>query len=214
MKALIVVDVQNDFLPGGSLAVAKGDAVIEPVNRLIKAFAASGNVVVCTADWHPKDHVSFAANHAGGRVGEVVKIGAVEQMLWPAHCVAGTSGAEFSEKLLSDLAVAVIRKGVHSDCDSYSGFLEADRKTKTGLAGFLKEKDVDEVCVCGLALDFCVSWTALDAASAGFQVSVVTDASQAIDVNNSLRSAQQAWKTAGICECTVEDVLKMVDRKE
>ncbi len=208
MKALLVVDVQNDFLPGGSLAVAGGDAVIDPINQLMKAFSEAGCVVVCTADWHPSDHVSFAVNHAGKCVGDTVCVPYGEQHLWPVHCVAGTSGAAFSSRLLTDYADAVIRKGMRRDCDSYSGFMEADRLRKTGLAGYLKERGVDSVAVCGLALDFCVSWTALDAASAGFRTSIVVDASRAIDAAGSLKAARTAWNKAKVREVTVAQVLK------
>lgn len=207
MRALLVVDVQNDFLPGGALAVSGGDAILETVNRLMAAFRAAGDIVVCTADWHPEDHVSFAANHPQHKLGEVIDLPYGKQVLWPAHCVAGTRGAEFSSSLHSALANAIIRKGMRSDCDSYSAFLEADRKTTTGLAGFLKERGVDSVWVTGLATDFCVSWTALDAVSFGFKSSVVMDASAAIDFNGSLGAARAAWKTSGVTECLAGEIL-------
>lgn len=207
MRALIVVDVQNDFLPGGSLAVAGGDAVIEPANRLMKTFSDAGDIVVCTADWHPADHISFAASHTGKTVGDEVDVSYGKQRLWPVHCVAGTRGAAFSSALLSDKADAIVRKGMRRDCDSYSGFMEADRVRKTGLAGYLKERGVTFVAVCGLATDFCVSWTALDAAAAGFKTVVVTDASCAIDVAGSLAAARSAWKKAQVGEVTVSELL-------
>lgn len=207
MRALIVVDVQNDFLPGGSLAVAGGDAVIEPINCLIRAFSEAGDVVVCTADWHPADHISFAANHTGKTVGDEVKAPYGPQRLWPVHCVAGTPGAAFAAGLLSDRADVVVRKGMRRNCDSYSGFLEADRVRKTGLAGYLKERGVQSVAVCGLALDFCVSWTATDAVSAGFRTDIVTDASRAIDVAGSLAAARISWEKAHIREVSVTELL-------
>lgn len=208
MKALLVVDIQNDFLPGGALAVASGDVVIEPVNRLMKAFHESGNVVICTADWHPEDHISFAKNHAGAQVGESITVPYGKQLLWPAHCVAGTYGAEFSQALHVNYANAIVRKGTHSNCDSYSGFMEANRVTKTGLAGYLREMEVDSVWVCGLALDFCVSWTALDAAHFGFKSHVLIDASRAIDVAGSLSASQKAWRDAHVVESTALEALQ------
>ncbi len=207
MKALLVVDVQNDFLPGGSLAVAGGDAVIEPINHLMKTFHDAGNIVICTADWHPEDHISFAKNHPGAKVGDSIEATYGKQLLWPAHCVAGTKGAEFSEKLQTVYANAIVRKGTHSNCDSYSGFMEADRVTKTGLAGYLKEMGVDSVWVCGLALDFCVSWTALDAAHSGFKSYVICDASRAIDVAGSLAAAKVAWQEAHVLETSASKAL-------
>ena len=207
MRALLVVDVQNDFLPGGALAVSGGDAILDTVNPLIASFRAASDIVVCTADWHPADHISFAANHPQNKLGEVIDVPYGKQVLWPVHCVAGTRGAEFSSSLHSALANAIIRKGMRSDCDSYSAFLEADRKTTTGLAGFLKERGVDSVWVTGLATDFCVSWTALDAVSFGFKSSVVMDASAAIDFNGSLGAARAAWKTSGVTECLASEIL-------
>lgn len=208
MKALLVVDVQNDFLPGGALPVTGGDAVIEPANRLMKAFHDLGHIVVCTADWHPENHVSFANNHTGAKVGDSVATSYGTQLLWPDHCVAGTEGAQFSDALQVNYANAIVRKGTHSLCDSYSGFMEADRMTKTGLAGYLRELEVDSVWVCGLALDFCVSWTALDAAASGFKSHVVFDASRAIDVGESLAAAKTAWHEAGVLEVSVSDSLR------
>lgn len=210
MKALLVVDVQNDFLPKGALPVAGGDAVIDPVNRLMKAFHESGNIVVCTADWHPEDHISFAKNHTAAKVGDTITVPYGKQMLWPAHCVAGTAGAAFSQALQVNYANAIVRKGTHSHCDSYSGFMEADRVTKTGLAGYLREMDVHSVWVCGLALDFCVSWTALDAALFGFKSHVLLDASRAIDVAGSLEAAHEAWRDAQVVESNVLETLNFL----
>lgn len=203
-RALIVVDVQNDFLPGGTLAVAGGDAVIDPINRLMDAF----DTVVMTADWHPADHVSFADNHAGKSPFETIELPYGVQVLWPRHCVAGTAGAAFAKELKTDKAAVIVRKGMHTDCDSYSGFVEADRQTKTGLAGWLKDRGIDEVWVCGLATDFCVAWTAQDAASAGFKTYLIEDASKAIDLNGSLASARAAWEAAGVVGTTVACALK------
>ncbi len=207
MKALLVVDVQNDFLPEGALPVAGGDAVIAPINRLMKAFHDAGNLVICTADWHPENHISFAKNHPGANPGDCVTVPYGKQMLWPAHCVAASAGAAFSQELHTEYANAIVRKGTHSNCDSYSGFMEADRVTKTGLAGYLREMNVEAVWVCGLALDFCVSWTALDAAAFGFQSHVLVDASRAIDVAGSLAAAKAAWSKAHVFETTEPEAL-------
>ena len=192
--ALIVVDVQNDFLPGGALAVPRGDEVTGVINPLMEKF----EVVVLTADWHPADHASFASQASGHRPYDVVRMSYGDQVLWPDHCVAGTEGAEFAADLNTHLAQAVIRKGTDRNCDSYSGFLAADRKTSTGLAGYLRERGVTSVFVCGLATDFCVAWTAMDAANAGFQSHLILDASRAIDVNGSLDAALAACRSKGV----------------
>ena len=208
-KALIVVDVQNDFLPGGALAVVGGDEIVPVVNALTAAF----ETVVLTADWHPAGHVSFASSHAGSAPFDVIAIeGTGSQVLWPDHCVAGTEGADFAPGLETTHAAVIVRKGMHENCDSYSGFMEADRKTKTGLAGWLAERGIREVWVCGLATDFCVSWTALDAAAAGFTVHVVEEASRAIDADGSLAKARAAWAEAGVDTVTVADTLKALGR--
>jgi nicotinamidase/pyrazinamidase len=200
--ALIVVDLQNDFLPGGALAVAGGDAIIPALNGLI----ARAPCVVMTQDWHPGEHISFAANHPGHALFENIPVSYGSQVLWPAHCVQGTQGAEISPLVHIEKACAIVRKGARPDVDSYSGFVDADRKTRSGLAGLLRERGVTRVFVCGLATDFCVSWTALDAAAEGFETFVVTDASRAIDVNGSLAAAKDAWKSAGVKEILSSDI--------
>ena len=192
--ALIVVDIQNDFLPGGALAVPRGDETVAIANRLMPLFPT----VVLTADWHPADHSSFASQHAGKSPYDVVPMPYGNQVLWPDHCVAGTSGADFAAGLETVRAHAVIRKGTDKNCDSYSGFLAADRKTPTGLAGYLKSRGVTTVFVCGLATDFCVAWTAQDAAAAGFKTYLIEDASRAIDAGGSLAAAMAGLKTAGV----------------
>lgn len=192
--ALIVVDVQNDFLPGGALAVASGDAVIAPINALMPAF----DTVVLTADWHPAGHISFADSHPGKHPFEETEVHYGHQALWPQHCVAGQWGAQFAAGLHTDCAHMIVRKGTRRDCDSYSGFMEADRLTQTGLTGYLRTRGVETVYVCGLATDFCVSWTALDARQAGFRSIVIEDASAAIDVNGSLAAAHAAWQDSGV----------------
>jgi nicotinamidase/pyrazinamidase len=193
-SCLIVVDVQYDFMPGGALAVPKGDEVVPVINALLPRFAS----VVLTQDWHPPGHASFASAHAGKKPFETTHLPYGEQVLWPDHCVQGTPGAAIHAGLQATKAQLVIRKGYHDGIDSYSGFLEADRKTATGLAGYLKERGIREVFVCGLATDFCVAWTALDARSAGFATTVIEDASRAIDLNGSLAQAWQDLAAAGV----------------
>lgn len=200
--ALIVVDIQNDFLPGGALAVPRGDETVAIANRLMPLFST----VVLTADWHPADHASFASQHAGKAPYDVVTMPYGNQVLWPDHCVAGTTGADFAAGLETVRAHAVIRKGTDKNCDSYSGFLAADRKTPTGLAGYLKSRGVTTVFVCGLATDFCVAWTAQDAAAAGFKTYLIEDASRAIDAGGSLAAAMAGLKTAGVGVIEKKDV--------
>jgi nicotinamidase/pyrazinamidase len=191
---LVVVDVQNDFIPGGALAVPKGDEVVPAINRLAARF----DNVVLTQDWHPKDHISFASSHRGKKPFETIELAYGRQVLWPDHCVQGTSGAELHSDLVLSKAQLLIRKGHHRDIDSYSAFLEADRKTSTGLAGYLKERSLRRLFVCGLATDFCVAWTALDARAAGFEVTVIEDACRAIDLEGSLARARSDMSAAGV----------------
>lgn len=191
---LIVVDVQGDFLPGGALAVPDGNAVIGPINRLAKAFRH----VVLTQDWHPPGHASFASSHPGKQPFEVIGLAYGPQVLWPDHCIQGTPGAEISRDLDIPHAQMIIRKGYNAGIDSYSGFMEADRTTATGLAGYLRERGFRRAFCAGLALDFCVAWTALDAAAAGFETYLIEDASRAIDTNGSLGKARQDLKAAGV----------------
>ncbi|MGQ0654222.1 MAG: bifunctional nicotinamidase/pyrazinamidase [Betaproteobacteria bacterium] len=193
-SCLVIVDVQNDFLPGGALAVPRGDEIIPLVNRL----GASFENVVLTQDWHPRGHASFASSHPGKQPFETVTLAYGEQVLWPDHCVQGTSGAAFHDGLALTPAQLVIRKGFHRDIDSYSGFLEADRKTSTGLAGYLRDRGIGELYLCGLATDFCVAWTALDARAAGFEVAVLEDACRAIDLAGSLAKAWSDMAAAGV----------------
>lgn len=200
--ALIVVDIQNDFLPGGALAVPRGDETVAIANRLMPLFST----VVLTADWHPADHSSFASQHTGKSPYDVVPMPYGNQVLWPDHCVAGTTGADFAAGLETVRAHAVIRKGTDKNCDSYSGFFAADRKTPTGLAGYLKSRGVTTVFVCGLATDFCVAWTAQDAAAAGFKTYLIEDASRAIDAGGSLAAAMAGLKTAGVGVIEKKDV--------
>jgi nicotinamidase/pyrazinamidase len=191
---LLVIDVQNDFLPGGALAVPRGDEVIPVINVLAPRFAN----VILTQDWHPAGHVSFASSHAGRQPFETTQLPYGTQVLWPDHCVQGTRGAQFADALAVTHAQAVIRKGYHAHTDSYSAFLEADRHTPTGLAGLLRERGIARVFCCGLATDFCVAWSALDAKAAGFETWVVEDACRAIDTGGSLAAAQRAFADAGV----------------
>jgi nicotinamidase/pyrazinamidase len=191
---LIVVDVQNDFCPGGSLAVAKGDEVVPVINALAKRFAN----VVLTQDWHPPGHVSFASSHPGKKPFETIGTSYGTQVLWPDHCVQGSRGAELRADLDLPQAQSIIRKGYHRDLDSYSGFVEADGRTPTGLTGYLRERGILRVFVTGLATDFCVSWTAQDAARAGFETIVVEDACRAIDLEGSLGRAWSDMEAAGV----------------
>jgi len=193
-NCLIVVDVQYDFMPGGALPVAKGDEVVPVINALLPRFEN----VVLTQDWHPRGHASFASAHAGKKPFEMTRLSYGDQVLWPDHCVQGTPGAAIHSDLQATKAQLVIRKGFHEGIDSYSGFVEADRKTSTGLAGYLKERGIGKVYVCGLATDFCVAWTALDARAAGFDTTLIEDASRAIDLDGSLAKAWDDLGRAGV----------------
>lgn len=192
--ALIVIDVQNDFCPGGLLAVADGDAIIPRINGLMGDFA----VRVLTQDWHPADHSSFAANHPGAAAFSMMDMPYGPQVLWPVHCVQGSFGAEFHAGLATDPADLVIRKGFRSAIDSYSAFFENDHATPTGLDGYLRARGVTAITLVGLATDFCVAYSALDAARLGYDVTVDEGACQAIDLNGSLAEARGLMRTAGI----------------
>ena len=192
-SALIVVDVQNCFVTGGTLAVKGGEEVVPVINKLAGVFE---NVVV-TQDWHTPGHVSFASAHSGKKPFESTKLGYGNQVLWPDHCVQGTPDASLHKDLALPKAQVIIRKGFHQDTDSYSAFTEADRKTSTGLGAYLKARGINSVYVCGLATDFCVSWTALDARKAGFKAAVVEDACRGIDLNGSLKAAWAQMANAG-----------------
>ncbi|MGH8674894.1 MAG: bifunctional nicotinamidase/pyrazinamidase [Burkholderiales bacterium] len=191
---LIVVDVQNDFCPGGALEVQRGDEVVPLVNQLARKFE---NVVV-TQDWHPAGHASFASSHASRKPFETVRLRYGRQVLWPDHCIQGTRGAALHDGLDLPRAQLVIRKGWHPKVDSYSAFLEADRKTKTGLDGYLRSRGVKRVYCVGLATDFCVAWTALDARRFRLQAVVIEDACRAIDNQGSLAAALREMAKAGV----------------
>jgi len=201
-SALIVVDVQNCFLPGGSLAVKEGDQVIPVINSIAKGF----DNVVMTQDWHTPHHVSFASSHEGKKPFDVIKLAYGDQVLWPDHCVQGTEGARLAKDLSIPQAELIIRKGFHNDVDSYSAFMEADKKTHTGLAAYLKERGIDTVYVTGLATDFCVAWTAIDARQAGLTVYVVEDACRGINVGGSLAKAWADMTAAGVKKIQSSDL--------
>ena len=192
--ALIVIDVQNDFCPAGALAVADGDAIIPRINALMDDFAT----VVLTQDWHPADHASFAANHAGAAPFSLVEMPYGPQVLWPTHCVIGSTGAAFHPMLRTDPAQLVIRKGFRPEIDSYSAFFENDHRTPTGLDGYLRSRGVTSVTLVGLATDYCVAYSALDSAKLGFSATVLMDACRAIDLNGSLSEATAKMRAAGV----------------
>jgi len=202
-NVLIVVDVQNCFMPGGSLAVKRGDEVVPIINKLAKSFP---NVVI-TQDWHHPQHVSFASQHPGKKPFEQIELPYGAQVLWPDHCVQGTEGASLHKDLSIPNAQLVIRKGFRQDVDSYSAFVEADRKTPTGLAAYLKERGIRTCYIAGLATDFCVAWTALDARKAGFNATVIEDASRGIDLNGSLAKAWSEMKAAGVKRVQSADIV-------
>lgn len=193
-SALIVVDIQNGFTPKGHLAVANSDQIIPLVNQLAKKFQH----VVLTQDWHPANHISFAENHAGKQPFDTIQLDYGTQVLWPSHCVQGTQDAELHPDLNIPHAQLIIRKGWHTEIDSYSAFLEADQKTTTGLAGYLRECGIETVYVVGIATDFCVAWTAMDAVKLGFKTYVIEDATAAIDLNGSLQQAWAAMQGLGV----------------
>jgi nicotinamidase/pyrazinamidase len=191
---LLIIDVQNDFCPGGALAVADGDAVVPVVNRLIERF----DHVVLTQDWHPSGHSSFATAHPGSAPFETIGMAYGQQTLWPDHCIQGTPGAAFHPKLATERAELVIRKGFRSAIDSYSAFYENDRRTPTGLAGYLRERGLRRIFLAGLATDFCVHYSAMDARRLGFDTVLIEDGCRAIDLAGSLDAARAAMAEAGV----------------
>jgi nicotinamidase/pyrazinamidase len=198
----LVVDLQYDFLPGGKLAVAGGDEIIIPINRLGRRFENVG----MTQDWHPRGHISFASSHAGAKPFEIMELPYGPQVLWPDHCVWDTHGAEFSAEIELPHTQLVIRKGYHEVVDSYSGFQEADRRTKTGLEGYLRERRFKRLFIAGLATDFCVNWTAVDSARAGFETYVIEDACRAIDTSGSLAQAWADMNAVGVKRIVAGDI--------
>ncbi|UUP17552.1 bifunctional nicotinamidase/pyrazinamidase [Nitratireductor thuwali] len=193
-EALIVIDVQNDFCPGGALAVNEGDQVVPLINRLIQRF----DHVVLTQDWHPAGHSSFASRHTGKQPFETIAMPYGEQTLWPDHCVQGTHGAEFHDDLEWTKAELVIRKGFRREIDSYSAFFENDHRTPTGLSGYLRERGITRVTLAGLATDYCVAYSALDARRQGFEAAVLLDACRGIDLGGSMAAMEKRMREAGV----------------
>lgn len=193
-EAILVIDVQNDFCPGGALAVAGGDEIVAPINALMPDY----QVKVLTQDWHPAGHSSFASSHDGKAPLEMIEMPYGPQVLWPDHCIQGSSGAEFHPGLNANAADLVIRKGFRSAIDSYSAFFENDHTTPTGLEGYLKTRGVDTVTLVGLAMDFCVNFSAVDAAKLGFKTRVIESLCRAIDLDGSLANAKSQMTETGV----------------
>jgi nicotinamidase-related amidase len=194
-RALLVVDVQNDFCPGGSLAVESGDEVVSVINRIMHGFSP----VIATQDWHPPDHVSFASSHPGRRPLDVVDAGGITQVLWPDHCVQASAGADLHPRLETGRIGLVLRKGMRRELDSYSAFFENDHRTDTGLRHYLKGLGLEELFICGLTTDYCVRSSALDAARLGFRVTVIADACRGVDSpKGSVEEALAAMQKAGV----------------
>ncbi|AUC53478.1 nicotinamidase [Sagittula sp. P11] len=194
MHALIVIDVQNDFCPGGALAVAQGDEIVQPINALMADFDA----VVLTQDWHPAGHSSFASTHEGKAPFEMIEMPYGPQVLWPDHCIQASPGANFHMELETDRADLIIRKGFRSAIDSYSAFFENDHTTPTGLEGYLRTRGIDKLTMVGLATDFCVNFSAVDAVKLGFSVTVREDLCRGIDLDGSLKAAREGMMQAGV----------------
>ncbi|KXK39211.1 MAG: bifunctional nicotinamidase/pyrazinamidase [Saprospiraceae bacterium] len=202
MNAFIIVDIQNDFCPGGALAVHDGDRIIPVINKLVLQF----DTVVLTQDWHPDGHSSFASSHPGKQPYETIELSYGTQVLWPDHCVQGTSGADFHPDLEQQAGQLILRKGFRKGIDSYSAFYENDQTTVTGLSGYLKNRGVDTLYICGLATDFCVKWSALDGIKEGFSVYVVEDAVAGIDLNDSVAAAWKEMEAAGVQRIISTDI--------
>lgn len=200
--ALLIVDAQYGFMSGGGLPVADGEAIVPVINRIVNRFAN----IVLTQDWHPQDHVSFAANHPGRQPFETIELPYGPQVLWPTHCVQGTRDAALHDDLRVDRAQLIIRKGFRPGIDSYSAFVEADRKTTTGLEAYLKARGIRALHICGLATDYCVAWSALDARAAGFEATVIEDACRAIDLEGSLAQAWADMEAAGVGRIRAADL--------
>lgn len=197
--ALLIVDMQNDFIPGGALPVEEGDQIIIPINNMSQEFRNKGGLIVLTQDWHPKEHLSFANNHLGKKPGDEYQTEAIGPILWPDHCVQGTKGADFHEKLNITFAHGIIRKGYNPNIDSYSGFLENDKNTETGLLGYLRSQKIARIFICGLALDYCCYFTAMDGKDFGFDVFFIVDMTRGIDQpENNVSNALENMNSKGI----------------
>lgn len=204
MKALLIVDVQNDFCPGGALEVPNGDKIVPTINDLSQQF----DVVVQTQDWHPTGHSSFASSHEGKSPFETIEMPYGEQVLWPDHCVQGSEGAEFHPDLETNRSQLIIRKGFRKGIDSYSAFYENDDQTTTGLTGYLRARDIDTLYVVGLATDFCVKWSVIDGLKEDFEVHVVEDAVKGIDIEGSVDQAWSEMLDAGARKVSSTNLLK------
>ncbi len=205
MKALILVDIQNDFCPGGALPVPEGDKIVPVVNELMPHF----DLVVATQDWHPRDHGSFAANHSGKKPGDVVELNGLQQILWPAHCVQGSPGAAFRKGLDLSRVDKIVQKGTDPGVDSYSGFFDNGGRKATGLGDYLKERGVSDVYVCGLATDYCVKFTALDAVKLGFRTWVVEDACRGVELRpGDVGKAKRQMRSRGVTVIASESILE------
>jgi nicotinamidase/pyrazinamidase len=205
MRALILIDIQNDFLPGGALAVPDGDAVIPLANQLQSVFP----LVIATQDWHPANHGSFAANHSGRNVFEQIDLNGLPQTLWPVHCVQNTPGAKLASNLKQECIAKIFQKGTDAGIDSYSGLFDNGHRKSTGLREWLKDKGVTQVFICGLATDYCVKFTALDAAKAGFKTHVVEDASRGVNLQpDDVKNALAEMKRAGVTIIRSAELLK------
>lgn len=203
MKALLIVDLQNDFCPGGALEVPEGDEIVPTVNKLVNVF----DTVIQTQDWHPADHSSFASTHEGQEPYETIEMDYGEQVLWPDHCVQGSMGAEFHPELNTMKTQVIIRKGFRKSIDSYSTFYENDKETPTGLTGYLEQRGITDLYTVGLATDFCVKWSILDGIDEGFNMHIVKDAVKGIDLNGSLDEAWKEMKEKGANVVTSDDLL-------
>lgn len=203
MDALLIVDVQNDFCPGGALEVPNGDAIVPTINELSESF----DHVIQTQDWHPDGHSSFASSHEDKNPYDTIQMPYGEQVLWPDHCIQGSEGAEFHPKLNTTRSQLIIRKGFRKNIDSYSAFYENDNSTKTGLTGYLKDRDIDTLYVAGLATDFCVKWSVVDGCKEGFKVTVIKDAVRGIDIEGSVDQAWEEMEEAGANVISSQEVL-------
>lgn len=203
MKALILVDIQNDFIPGGALPVPNGDEIIPTVNALMPYF----DLVVATQDWHPRNHGSFASNHAGKKVFDVIELNGLQQILWPDHCVQGTKGADFVPTLNTNPVEAIFRKGTDPAIDSYSGFFDNGKKKNTGLADYLRGRHIDEVYVVGLAGEFCVNYTILDAVDQGFKTFLIKDGTRPLNEDD-FEKAMENMRKKGVIIIESKDILK------
>src|SRR4030095_7090642 len=210
MNTLILVDIQNDFIPGGALPVPEGDQIVPLVNRLQPCF----DLIVATQDWHPANHGSFAANHPGRKPGELIDLNGLTQILWPTHCVQGTSGADFVRELQRDHWDRVFHKGTDPQTDSYSGFFDNGRRQSTGLGDYLRQKNVTDVYVTGLATDYCVKFTVLDALKLGFKTHLVEDACRGVNLHpEDVRNAMESMKAAGAKIIAANQILERAAKK-